>query len=51
MDGVPQKTFGDLWGLDRLDEEGEKVVVLEEALDWSDAELAGFWDSQKSKKK
>ncbi|MFD2968542.1 hypothetical protein [Sphingobacterium bambusae] len=51
MDGVPHKTFGDLWEfLDRLDEEGDNVIVLEEAAQWSDAELAGFWDAQWHKK-
>ncbi|GEM_PF-1618401 len=48
MDGVPHKTFGDLWGfLDRLDEEGDNVIVLEEAACWNDAELSGFWDAQR----
>ncbi len=39
--GVPKKVEGDLWEyLDTLDEEDTSVVVLEDALKWSDDELA-----------
>lgn len=49
QNGVPHRTFGDLWEyLDRLDEENDNVIVLEDAAQWSDAELAGFWDAQKA---
>lgn len=51
INGVPHRTFGDLWELlDRLDGEGDNVIVLEEAARWNVAELAGFWDYQKSGK-
>jgi len=47
--GVPHKTFGDLWEfLDRLDEECDNVIVLQEAGRWSDQQLAGFWDRQRA---
>lgn len=45
MDGVPHRTFGDLWTyLDRLDEENDGVLVLEELATWSDDELARVWE-------
>jgi len=41
-DGDPVVVSGDLWDyLDSLDESQDKVVVLEDALKWSDEELAG----------
>lgn len=42
--GVPMRTFGHLWAyLDRLDEERDHVLVLDELLKWSDQELAAIW--------
>ncbi|GHE31227.1 hypothetical protein [Sphingobacterium griseoflavum] len=48
LNGVPYRTFGHLWQfLERLDEDSDNVLVLEDLLKMDEEELAKLWEMPK----